>query len=473
MYRKRNQMRDFLICIMDLNCVLISFALAGIARFDSFAVFIRGIDIPSALVGIFLIFIISFYGMRIYDGMFSRGVLAEITKIIQFDIVFTVGLTAYIFSTKNVMELSRLTGIYMAIFNFLLILIAHELLKQYRKYFYSKPGKASKVVVMTSLEEAENVIKVFSETTEKNCDLCGLILIESDIKRETINGIPIVGNFDNYLDYVKNNIVDEVFIHLTDLRKNEIMLKRIIFELEQMGIVVQLNINLFDFGVADRKRVYRWGEYYVIAFSTRFFDYRLMTVKRIMDIIGGLVGLLITGVFAIFLAPILLLESKGPLIFKQKRVGKNGRIFEFYKFRSMYQDAEERKAELMAQNEMVGGMFKMKNDPRITKVGKFIRATSIDELPQFWNVLKGDMSLVGTRPPTVDEYEKYESHHKRRISLKPGITGLWQISGRSNIKDFEAVVELDLQYIDNWTIGLDIKILLLTVGAVFKGIGAR
>ena len=136
-------------------------------------------------------------------------------------------------------------------------------------------------------------------------------------------------------------------------------------------------------------------------------------------------------------------------------------------------DAEERKKELMAKNEMKGLMFKMTDDPRITKVGKFIRKTSIDELPQFFNVFKGDMSLVGTRPPTVDEYVKYESHHKHRLSMKPGITGLWQVSGRSEIEDFEDVIKLDVEYIDNWTVWLDIKILFKTVKTVLFRVGAK
>ncbi|OUP86735.1 UNVERIFIED_ORG: glycosyl transferase, partial [Lacrimispora saccharolytica] len=135
--------------------------------------------------------------------------------------------------------------------------------------------------------------------------------------------------------------------------------------------------------------------------------------------------------------------------------------------------AEEQKKELMKQNEMEGFMFKMKDDPRITKVGKFIRKTSIDELPQFFNVLRGDMSLVGTRPPTVDEFERYEEHHKRRLSLRPGITGMWQVSGRSDIQNFEDVVRLDLEYIDNWSVWLDIKILFQTIIVVFFHRGAK
>ena len=138
----------------------------------------------------------------------------------------------------------------------------------------------------------------------------------------------------------------------------------------------------------------------------------------------------------------------------------------------MYPDAEERKKELMEQNKMKGHMFKMDNDPRIIPIGHFIRKTSLDEFPQFWNVLKGDMSLVGTRPPTVDEYEKYERHHKARLATKPGLTGMWQVTGRSDIVDFEEVVQLDMNYIQEWNLGLDIKIIFKTVKNMFTGKGS-
>ena len=191
-------------------------------------------------------------------------------------------------------------------------------------------------------------------------------------------------------------------------------------------------------------------------------------MKRALDIIGSIVGLAIFGILFIILGPIIKLDSPGPIIFAQTRIGKNGRKFRMYKFRSMYQDAEKRKQELLSQNEMNGLMFKMENDPRVTKVGRFIRKTSLDEFPQFWNVFKGDMSLVGTRPPTVGEFNQYNSYHKRRLSMKPGMTGLWQVSGRSDIKDFDEVVRLDCQYIDNWSVGGDIKIIAKTVLQAFK-----
>ena len=183
----------------------------------------------------------------------------------------------------------------------------------------------------------------------------------------------------------------------------------------------------------------------------------------------------------IFVGPAIYIASPGPIFFAQERVGRNGRKFKMYKFRSMYMDAEERKKELMAQNKVGDGMmFKMDFDPRIignkvlpngkkkTGIGQFIRKTSLDEFPQFLNILRGDMSLVGTRPPTLDEWEKYEPHHRARMSFRPGLTGLWQVSGRSNITDFEEVVKLDTQYIREWSVKGDIKIIWQTAVGVLK-----
>ena len=201
---------------------------------------------------------------------------------------------------------------------------------------------------------------------------------------------------------------------------------------------------------------------------------RQMIFKRLMDIVLSIIGIILTGIVAILIYPIVRKEAPGPLIFKQTRMGQNGKKFQIYKFRSMYMDAEERKAKLLSQNELETTlMFKMDNDPRVTEIGRFIRKTSIDELPQFWNVLIGDMSLVGTRPPTVDEYEKYTPEQKRRLSFKPGITGLWQISGRSEITNFDDVVKLDVAYIDDWTIWKDFEILLKTIKVVLMRDGAK
>ena len=204
-------------------------------------------------------------------------------------------------------------------------------------------------------------------------------------------------------------------------------------------------------------------------------DHRLYWIgRRTQDVILSSLALVVLSPVMLATAIAIVVDdpSAGP-VFSQERIGRNGKPFKFYKFRSMCPNAEAKLDDLLDQNEMDGPVFKIKDDPRITRVGKFIRKTSIDELPQFWNVLRGDMSLVGTRPPTVDEFEHYEAKHKCRLSMTPGLTGLWQISGRSDIKDFDEVVRLDMQYIDNWSILKDIKILILTVKVVLTGRGSR
>ncbi|MCK5540059.1 MAG: sugar transferase [Deltaproteobacteria bacterium] len=192
-------------------------------------------------------------------------------------------------------------------------------------------------------------------------------------------------------------------------------------------------------------------------------------LKRALDLIGSLVGITINFLLFPFIAPAIKLDSPGPIFFKQTRVGQNGRTFELYKYRSMHQNAEALKQELLAQNELNGAVFKITNDPRITRVGRILRKTSLDELPQFWNVLVGNMSLVGTRPPTPDEVAGYDLHHHRRLSIKPGITGLWQVSGRNKITDFDEIVKLDTNYIDQWSLWLDCKILGKTFMVIWSG----
>jgi exopolysaccharide biosynthesis polyprenyl glycosylphosphotransferase len=210
----------------------------------------------------------------------------------------------------------------------------------------------------------------------------------------------------------------------------------------------------------------------MMTYYCRPFNYTQIFLKRCLDIVGAMVGLLITMLLFPFIALAIKLTSSGPIFFGQTRVCENGRLFTCWKFRSMEVDAEKRKDELLHLNEMQGAIFKIANDPRITGVGKFLRKTSLDELPQFWNVLCGEMSLVGTRPPTPDEVAQYETWHRKRICIKPGITGQWQISGRNRIQSFDEIVRLDLEYIENWTLWLDIKILLKTLWVVFKSVGA-
>jgi exopolysaccharide biosynthesis polyprenyl glycosylphosphotransferase len=193
-------------------------------------------------------------------------------------------------------------------------------------------------------------------------------------------------------------------------------------------------------------------------------------IKRGLDIVGALVGLVIFGLLFLPIALAIRLDSPGPILYRQERFGLKGKPFEIWKFRSMVPEADDLKA--LVQNQAQGLIFKNENDPRITRVGRFLRKTSLDEFPQFWNVLMGDMSLVGTRPPTGDEVARYSPHHWRRLDVKPGITGQWQVNGRSSIKDFEEIVKLDLHYQDCWSPLHDLRILVLTVYVLLNRSGA-
>ena len=473
MYRKRNQITEIIICLIDALCVLLCLTAAGILRYQSFEELAETENIQVLYSIILVLHIAIFYFLKIYNVFFKRGRYKEFLLCIKYNLILVAGATLIGFSMRNVVFCSRLVMGYFFVLNTGMLWLVHLFIRNRERVFGWSKRKETNLLIVTTRKNLEDNLKRFQESKETNWVVTGIVLLGDSIAEPEINGIPVFKETDDYLEYATLHVVDEVFIQVDEIQKREAYLKNLILEFEKMGVVVNLNLDMFDLGVNGVKQVYNLEQYHVLAFSSRLFDYRMVLLKRMMDIAGALVGLLITGVVGIVLTPFLLLESPGPLIFCQNRVGVNGRIFKFYKFRSMYVDAEERKKELMAQNEVQGLMFKMEHDPRITKIGAFIRKTSIDELPQFWNVLKGDMSLVGTRPPTVDEYEQYTGYQKRRISFRPGITGLWQISGRSDIKDFDEVVKLDLEYIDNWSLLLDLKIIFKTVLVVFKGSGAK
>jgi lipopolysaccharide/colanic/teichoic acid biosynthesis glycosyltransferase len=210
----------------------------------------------------------------------------------------------------------------------------------------------------------------------------------------------------------------------------------------------------------------------VVKVNSKFYvhDSVVSKSKRLLDILGAIVGLFITGILFIPLAIAIKLDSPGPVLFSQVRCGLHGRTFKIWKFRSMVAQAEQKKH--LVKNEANGHIFKNENDPRVTKIGSFLRRTSLDEFPQFWNVLKGDMSLVGTRPPTIDEVSRYKPHHFSRLNVKPGITGEWQTKGRSKVKNFEDIVALDLAYQRKWSFLYDLSIIFLTIYVVLARKGA-
>lgn len=416
---------------------------------------------------IILLHFFAFYLSRIGKGIEQRGYLVEIEKTVTYSFVFAVLLIFSSFISAGSFEISRRGVVYFTAINSSLIYLTNGLAKHFKHIFLSSLNEHRKTLLITTEKRLPSLETLFDTDELPLKQIVGLVLMDDEEAVSTY-GLPLIAKEEALL-FTTRTVVDCVFIHLPS---EEYDIQDLVSEFELMGIDVSINLNAFGFGSLENKKIQVVENHSIVTLSTNFYNPSHIFLKRLVDIIGALFGLAICGLVSIILVPIIRKDG-GPAIFVQKRVGKNGRIFKFYKFRSMYVDAEERKKELLAQNQMQGGMFKMDEDPRITPIGRFIRKTSLDELPQFYNVLMGDMSLVGTRPPTVDEFEQYTPSQKRRLSFKPGITGLWQVSGRSNITDFEDVVKLDVAYIDNWTIWSDIKILLKTIKVVISGEGSK
>ncbi len=325
-----------------------------------------------------------------------------------------------------------------------------------------------KTIVVGSPKMIEGYLYYISKTSFRY-DIIGHILISNG--NEKFESSNYLGTIDHIEDILNKNVVDEVIFALPRDYMGDV--EKYLLLCEERGVTVKLVLDLFDLHLA-KTCLLSVGTLPVLTYHTVSLNNTQLLFKRILDITGSLFGLIILGILSVFIIPAIKLDSSGPILFKQTRVGQNGRHFQVYKFRSMCDGADKKKKELMNENKMKDGyMFKMDNDPRVTKLGAFLRKTSLDELPQFINVLKGEMSLVGTRPPTVDEVQQYKNLHHRRISIKPGITGMWQISGRSNITDFDEVVRLDTKYIDSWSIWKDIEIIVKTMFMlVFKNKGA-
>ena len=427
-----------------------------------------------------LTFLIGFIGFDQEQDITSRRFRGDLLRSAEMTLIIGAASAFLMIVAKISLADSRYFFFGILAFNFLLQPLVLAVIKLYLRYSDQKVTSTKLVGVLTVEDRAEAILRDLRKDWTK--ELCGVALMDAtnDEIGTQIQGVPVKAGFSDFMEWVRRDALDEVYIDVPYDTGNS--LTGYLIELESMGLDVHFSVPMLEkvYGETSQagckhiaSNLEHRGKAYLIGISTVHHSIRSQVLKRAMDICGALVGLVISVPIIAITAIPLKLESPGPLFFKQKRVGLNGRIFEIYKLRSMYTDAEKRKKELMAQNEMNGLMFKMTDDPRITKVGKFIRKTSIDELPQFWNVLRGEMSLVGTRPPTVDEYDRYESHHKRRLSMKPGITGMWQVSGRSSVQNFEDVVRLDTEYIDNWSLKLDIEILLKTVKVVFARDGAK
>ncbi len=457
---------DFM--VIDFWCLELSFLLAYIIR--------QGVGNPfliplyrNMVITLFLIEVLVIFFFETLKNVLKRGMYKEFVITLKHVCLVVLISSFYLFLTQNGGEYSRIIlivtgGIYLAL-SYMTRLV-------WKRYLLSKnmlESKSRSLLIVTAESMIDTVVENIKNNNYEGFHITGVAVLDRNMTDEMVGDVRVVADASTVADFVCREWVDEVFINLP----NEIPLcEDLINQFVEMGVTVHLKLVKAGNLSGQKQFVERLGNYTVLTTCVNVANSRQLFFKRAMDICGGIVGCIVTGILFLFVAPCIYIQSPGPIFFSQVRVGKNGKKFKIYKFRSMYMDAEERKKELMEKNRVSGGMmFKMDFDPRIIGsekgqgkgIGNFIRKYSIDEFPQFYNVLRGDMSLVGTRPPTVDEWEKYELRHRARLAIKPGITGLWQVSGRSNITDFEEVVALDRKYITEWSMGLDMRILVKTV----------
>lgn len=480
MYKEKSQdwMKHLDFIVIDLVCLLIAFAVGYVVRYGLYAAN-KEYYISLALVFVLLDFAVMIVGGTT-RGVMYRGYYRELAVTAKHVVLVLLLCIMYVFLTKNSVYYSRLMIGIFSVCYFALAYVTRQLWKSFLKRTPDKNKTA--IYVLTTKDRAEEIVKRYQDREISQYRLTGICLMDADMVGQEILGVPVTSSTGTVLQFLCREWVDEVVISLPEDFKST---GDIMGKLAEMGIVVHMELEAFAELGWQRQEIEKIAGKTVLTIGMNMATPAQLLLKRGMDILGGLAGCLITAVLTIFIGPAIYIQSPGPIFFAQTRVGKNGKLFKMYKFRSMYLDAEARKAELMAENRVGGGlMFKLDFDPRIIGskklpdgtvkkgIGNFIRDWSLDEFPQFWNVLKGDLSLVGTRPPTVDEWDKYELHHRARLATKPGITGMWQVSGRSKITDFEQVVALDKKYIQEWSMGLDLRILCQTVLVVLRRDGS-
>ena len=482
MYAKKNQgwVKHLDFIIWDLICLQVAFVLAYWTRHGFYNPYETSFYRSMAVIYTLVDFVVLITNSTM-KNVLKRGYYKEITKTFKNVCIVSLFVALYLFATQLGDTYSRITFFILSVY-YAVLSYGVRLLWKRRLLNRKKVNLSKALYFITNQENAERIITAFRNDRVGYYALQGICIMDNPDLSGDILGVPITATKETVLEFLCDKWVDEVYIALPEKDADT---KRIISAIADMGIVVHVEMAQIETEEWMHQTIQKMQNATVRTVSMTLATPQQLMLKRLLDILGGLVGCVLTGILTLFIGPIIFIKSPGPIFFKQTRIGKNGKKFKMYKFRSMYLDAEARKAELIKENRNEDGMmFKLDFDPRIIGCkrlpdgtvkkgfGNFIRDWSLDEFPQFFNVLKGDLSLCGTRPPTEDEWMKYELHHRARLAIKPGITGLWQVSGRSNITDFEKVVELDKKYIREWSMGLDFRILLQTIKVVLHKEGS-
>ncbi len=423
------------------------------------------------LAPIAVVFYILLFLFRMYLNLNTETLKSDILKLFEITVISIFLIYAVLFMFK-VTYVSRLFIGYFAVYAFLSLILADYAGRKLSLKLKRRGYSIRNIVLVKGDKNSADEMRYGYDDADRTGAQEGLSIRDIILSSEYL-GVKLVkeinkNDLNGLIDFVLNNPVDEVIF---DIEGGEIDdIKEVTLLLEEKGISVKIPTNFIPFKYS-KVAFEKVGNYPVISFYTSPEDDIRLFIKRLTDITGAFFAILIFLVPSLIIAFLIKMDSKGSVLYKSKRIGKNGRLFTFYKFRTMYSGSDELREELIKDFSRDGIEIKLKNDPRITRIGKILRKTSLDEIPQFYNVLRGDMSLVGPRPPMPDEVKKYSIKQRRRISMKPGITCLWQISGRSMLS-FEDRVKLDLKYIDEWTLKLDFIIILKTIPAVLFAKGA-
>ena len=407
-----------------------------------------------------IIFVVFMFAFRMYN----MSTLCYLNRCIKSTLLSFAGTMCLVFLFLFMTYNTRFSRIFLFIFTLLSLAL---LVLQNLIYFKLRNKRAAKSnAIYVGNERTYNDIVGLSRISGYGFEVFGYV----DTGAGSIEGVDCLGSIEDFEMILKKNPCEQV-IFVQSLSGGANM-EPYIEIANDMGLVSRVILDIYSLD-STNKFVSSIGSYPMITYHSVVLDRLALLVKRMIDIAGALVGIVISAPVLLASAIAIKLDSPGPVFFTQSRVGCNGKEFKIYKLRSMYIDAEKRKQDLLAHNQMDDcRIFKIKDDPRITRVGRAIRKASIDELPQFFNVLIGNMSLVGTRPPTIDEVALYDRRHWRRISIKPGITGIWQTNGRNDVTNFEEICQMDFTYIENWSLLLDAKLLFRTFKVLMDRKGA-
>ncbi len=463
MFQQQVYIINTILMILDALCIIAAgYGAFYVKYFRSDGSWMIGDNVFTASV--LLIMFLNNYVMgnfQLYSDMRPPSLSFLLWSVFKAIVVDFLVLSTGIFLYKQV-TYSREFLFLFAVLSFAFIATLRMMERWHVNHIFRKGFNVRKILVVGNSERGKIVTELLEQQLSWGHEIVGRVATETGDR-------PSDNRLGELPQMLREQAIDEVVFALSGDRSVNLSAY---FDLcKKMGITVKILPSLWK-PDDQTLSVDIYQKVPFLSIKTDNFNATGLLYKRILDLTGGVVGTILFFIVFPFVGAAIKLDTKGPVLFKQKRMGQNGRVFNLHKFRTMYPDAEQRKQALLEKNEMQGAIFKLKDDPRITRVGKWLRRTSLDEFPQFLNVLRGEMSLVGTRPPTPDEVEKYEPQHLRRISAKPGITGLWQISGRNTITEFDEIVKLDCKYLDNWRFFDDIVILAKTIVIVFQRRGA-